>query len=188
MGHLPMNRGFKSMFKIPHQFNRIGAHFPHGFQGDWEDPKNVVRSSNGTPLPLFSDRENHPIRFTEQGKISHEVAQMNHYIIRARESYDLKRGTPSAASFKDRYTDDFFERYNRNGMRDGTAARFKDRFAELHAEALALPDVLRLHHVCCAEYVVALNRNAGTDPEDDPRYQHHLKAAARVATNRNQSE
>lgn len=185
MGHLPMNRSFKSMFKIPHQFNRIGAHFPHGFQGDWTDPKNAVHSANGALLPQFSDRENHPIRFTEMDQINHDVAQMNHYIIRSRESYDLKRGTPSAASFKDRYTDDFYKRYNRNGMRDLTALRFMDRFAQMHAEALALPDVLRLHHICCAEYVIELNKLAGTDPEKDERYQHHLKVAARVASNRN---
>ncbi|MDG0989783.1 MAG: hypothetical protein P8Q57_06545 [Yoonia sp.] len=65
-----------------------------------------------------------------------------------------------------------------------TGMRFKDRFAAMHAEALTLPDVLRLHHICCAEFVVTLCRKAGTDPETDPRYQHHMRVAARVAANR----
>ena len=47
----------------------------------------------------------------------------------------------------------------------------------MHAEALTLPDVLRLHHICCAEFVVTLCRKAGTDPETDPRYQHHMRIA-----------
>jgi hypothetical protein len=69
-------------------------------------------------------------------------------------------------------------------MRDVTATRFNDRFAKIHAEALALPDVLRLHHICCADYVAELNKSAGTDPDNDERYLHHLKVAVRVATNR----
>ena len=70
------------------------------------------------------------------------------------------------------------------GFAVATGMRFKDRFAAMHAEALALPAVLRLHHICCAEFVVTLCRKAGTDPETDPRYQHHMHVAARVAANR----
>ncbi len=186
MSHLPMNRPFKTMLRNASDWNRLGAHFPHGFQGDWAAPENRVVTANGTPLPQFSTPENHPIRFLEQEQITHDVAQLNHYIIRSQESYDHKRDIPSAAGFKERYTDDFYRRYNRNGMRDVTAARFQDRFSAMHAQALELPDVLRLHHICCAEYVVRMNEKQGKDPEADPRYQHHLKVANRVAAMRNQ--
>ena len=187
LGHLPFNRSFKSLLRTPRAFARLGAHFPHGFHGNWSAPDNRVITPNGITLPQFQTAENHPIRFLPQHQISHEVAQLNHYILRSKESYDYKKGSLAAGNLKDRYTDDFFARHNRNGMRDTSALRFMDRFAHVHADALALRDVLRLHHICCAEYVVALNENAGTDPEQDDRYLHHLRVAKRVAANRNMS-
>ena len=184
MGHLPMNRPFKTLLRNPTDWNRLGAHFPHGFRGDWAAHDSRVVTPSGTPLPQFNAPENHPIRFLEKEQIDHETAQMNHYIIRAKESYDHKRDILTAAGFKLRYTDEFYNRYNRNGMRDVTAARFQDRFAAMHAKALELPEVLRLHHICCAEYVVRMAQKRGEDPEADPRYLHHMQVANRVASNR----
>ena len=184
MGHLPFNRSIKSILRNTLEFNRLGAHFPHGFQGDWSAPDNRVVSPSKATLPQFQVRENHPIRLLEQKQIDHEVAQLNHYILRSKESYGHKQGSLAAGNLKDRYTEEFYNRHNRNGMRDVTATRFNDRFAKIHAEALALPDVLRLYHICCADYVAELNKSAGTDPDNDERYLHHLKVAVRVATNR----
>ena len=184
MGHLPFNRSIKSILRNTLEFNRLGAHFPHGFQGDWSAPDNRVVSPSKATLPQFQVRENHPICLLEQKQIDHEVAHLNHYILRSKESYGHKQGSPRAGNLKDRYTEEFYNRHNRNGMRDVTATRFNDRFAKIHAEALALPDVLRLHHICCADYVAELNKSAGTDPDNDERYLHHLKVAVRVATNR----
>lgn len=185
MGHLPINRSFKTMLRNPRDWSRLGAHFPHGFKGDWTAATSRIVTPNGQHLAQFNDPENHPIRFLDQEQIDHETAQLNHYIIRSKESYNHKRDIPTAAGFKIRYTDDFYQRYNKNGMRDVTAARFQDRFAAVHAEALALPEVLRLHHICCAEYVVRMNEKRGDDPEADPRYHHHMKVANRVAAMRN---
>ena len=184
IGHLPTNRSYKAMLSNPLEWKRLGAHFPHGFKGDWAAPESRVVTPNRVLLPQFNTPENHPIRLLEKDQIEHEVAQMNHYIIRAKESYDHKRGIPSAAGFKDRYTDDFFQRYNKNGMRDVTAARFQERFSAIHAEALELPNVLRLHHICCAEYVTRMNEKLGQDPHADPRFHHHMAIAKRVAATR----
>ena len=184
IGHLGFNRSIKTILHKPLAFNRLGAHFPHGFQGDWDDPNNRVVTPSRTTLPQFQVRENHAIRLTEKDQIDHEVAQMNHYILRSRESYDYKKGSPAAGDLKDRYTDEFWNRHNRNGMRDETAMRFKDRFSAVHAQALALPNVLRLHHINCADYVGAMAIKRGDDPLDDHRFLHHLGVAERVAANR----
>tara|TARA_R110002051_G_scaffold292899_1_gene357842 strand:+ start:1971 stop:2981 length:1011 start_codon:yes stop_codon:yes gene_type:complete len=185
MGHLRINRPIKVMLRNPTQWNRLGAHFPHGYRGDWAAQESRVVTPSGTTLPQFNDPANHPIRFLAQDQIDHKTAQMNHYIIRSKESYDHKRGIPSAAGFKDRYTDEFFNRYNRNGMRDLSAAWFQDRFAATHGLALKIPDVARLHHICCAEYVARMARKRGDDPDVDPRYLHHMAIANRVTANRN---
>ena len=183
MGHLMFNRSIKTMLRKPQEYSRLGAHFPHGFQGDWQAPDNRVVTPNRVVLPQFQEAENRAIRFIEQDQIDHSVAQMNHYILRSKESYAYKKGSPAAGNLKDRYTDAFFERHNRNGMRDTTALRFKDRFAQMHAEAMALPEVQRLHHVCCADYVADMAVKRGDDPTADPRFQHHVAVAGRSAKN-----
>ena len=188
MGHLPVNRSIKSMVNNPLEWERLGTHFPHGFRGDWSAPQARVVNPSGKVLAQFNTPENYPIRYIEQDQIDHEVAQMNHYIIRSKESYDHKRDIVTAAGFKIRYTDDFYKRYNRNGMRDTSAIRFQERFAQMHAEALQLPDVLRLHHICCAEYVARMAIKRGEKPEADPRYQHHQKIAMRVAATRGEGQ
>ena len=180
MGHLRFNRSIKTILRKPLEFNRLGAHFPHGFHGDWSAADNRVMTPSGATLPQFQTRENHPIRMTTQDQIDHETAQLNHYILRSRESYEFKKGSPAAGNLKDGYTDEFFDRHNRNGMRDVSALRFLGRFDEVYKSALALPDVLRLHHVCCADYVAAIANKRGDDPDDDPRYAHRRKAAARI--------
>lgn len=188
MDHLPINRSIKSMVRAPLNYNRLGAHFPHGYADDGYAPENRVVDASRRTLPQFADPENHPIRLLEQEQINHTDAQMNHYIIRAKESYDHKRDILTAAGFKVRYTDEFFQRYNRNGMRDVSAYKYADRFAAIHAKALELPDILRLHHICCAEYVIRMNEKRGQDPEADPRYQHHMRVANRVAATRGTSQ
>ncbi|WP_458791811.1 hypothetical protein [Yoonia sp. MH D7] len=62
-------------------------------------------------------------------------------------------------------------------MRDVTALRFKERFSQVHAEAMALPDIQRLHHLFCADYVAAMADKRGDDPTGDPRFQHHIATA-----------
>ncbi len=178
MGHLRINRQFKSLVRSPMDFTRPGAHFPHGLKhGDWSADDNRVLQASGSVLPEFANPAAHPRRFLEQSQIDHSVAQMNHYITRTPDSYALKRGMPCASALNDRYTDAFFEKHNKNGMIDTSAMRFTDAFKAMHAAAMQTPDVKRLHHLCCADYVRALNANARTDPAMDVRLLGHLETA-----------
>ena len=74
----------------------------------------------------------------------------------------FKKGSPTAGNLKDRYTDEFFDHHNRNGIRDLSALRFLERLDEVDKSALALPDVLRLHHVCCTDYLAAIAKCGAT--------------------------
>ncbi|SEW47670.1 Glycosyl transferase family 2 [Cognatiyoonia koreensis] len=177
LSNLLVNRPFKSLYRYPTVFRRMGAHTPHEFSGDWAAPENAWITADGRPLPRFAQADAHPIRFLAQDEISHETAQMNHYVLRSAEHFDMKRGTPSASAFKDRYTDDFFKRRNRNGMVDQSALRFTDQFDAIHAQAMALPDVQRLHHLCGADYVARLAAHQGKDHRSDPRWQFHMESA-----------
>lgn len=113
------------------------------------------------------------------GRQDHSAAQVNHYMVRSAESFGLKKGTLSPVAGKDRYTDSFFDRYNRNEVEDRSALTYSERFDPIHAEAMALSDIAALHHLCCADYVARLAAKAGMTPEDDPRYRHHRDEAER---------
>ena len=46
-----------------------------------------------------------------------------------------------------------------------------------HTEAMALPGVARLHHLCCADLVARLCAHQGRAPQDDPRWHAEIAAA-----------
>ncbi len=175
--HLQINAQFKSMFRNAVQFDRLGAHTPHGFEGVWGVGSNRWIDSAGRELEQFNDPDNHPIRHLRRDQITHETAQMNHYVIRSDESFDLKRGTPSASALKDRYTDTFYKARNRNGQKDITALDHAARFDPVHAAAMDLPGVRRLHHLCCADYVASLCANQNRPHAEDERWQMHMAEA-----------
>lgn len=167
---------FKTMFKHPLRFANYSDHGPYDFDGDWTAPENRIVDTAGRAIERFRSGE-HPIRFTAPGDITHRTAQMNHYIIRSDESFDLKRGTPSASALRDRYTAGFYKRRNRNGHKDLSVDYYAARFDAVHAEAMALPGVRRLHFLCCADYVARLCAHQGVAHEDDPRWQDYMRQA-----------
>lgn len=167
---------FKTMFRDPLRFKAYSDHSPMRFDGDWTSPENrIVDTSKRTIERFLTD--DHPIRFTPPEGITHETAQMNHYVIRSDESFDLKRGTPSASALKNRYTDRFYKARNRNGRKDLSAIAYEKSFDAVYAEARAIPGVARLHHLCCADYVERLCNNQGKPAAQDERWQAHMDAA-----------
>ena len=175
-GGRKVNAFFKMLVREPRRFKRFTDHSPVNFDGDWADPVNRVVDCEFRAIPQFLT-EDHPIRFTTAEQITHATAQMNHYVIRSDESFDLKRGTPSASAFRNRYTDHFYQARNRNGFKDASAEYHKAAFDALYAEALALPGVRRLHHQCCADYVARICASQGREPAEDPRWQTYLTIA-----------
>lgn len=171
-----LNISFKTLFREPLRFRRYGDHAPDRFEGDWGKGRAVFVDGEGRLIERFLTATE-PVRFTDLHDITHRFAQMNHYVLRTPESYGLKKGTPSATAGKNRYTDAYFRARDINTNRDLSALAWRDRFDALHAAAMALPDVRRLHHACCADYVARLCAAAGRSPRDDPRWRHHIAAA-----------
>ncbi|MDJ0827940.1 MAG: glycosyltransferase family 2 protein [Rhodobacter sp.] len=171
------NAWFKSIFRTPLSFGRFGAHGPHRFKGVWGKGGHRWIDTKGRELGNY-DATERPQKATAADRVTHAAAQMNHYVLRSEESFGLKRSTLSAAALRDRYSDDFYALFNRNEVEDQSALAYTERFDAVHAEAMALPGVARLHHLCCADYVARLAAKAGRPPEDDPRHAHHLREAA----------
>ncbi|MFN3846965.1 MAG: glycosyltransferase family 2 protein [Paracoccaceae bacterium] len=170
----------KTIHAHPDWFRRLGEHGPKRLL-----PRPAARWGQAGMRWVNADRHDipewHPdgeyLRRVPMERVSHATAQMNHYMIRSEESFGLKRGSLSAVAGKDRYTDSFFDRYNRNEILDDSALRKAAAFDAVFAQAMALSGVGRLHHLCCADYVVRLAEKAGRNPADDPRHAHHLARA-----------
>ncbi len=177
-----VNRWFKAISRRADLFHRLDAHGPSGYRpdrapGPWGSPGLRWVNSRGVTMPQWQPGGPY-LRQTEAELTTHAAAQMNHYMIRSEESFSLKRGMLSPAAHKDRYTDVFFNRFNRNDVEDLSALRYAAAFDALHAEAMALPGIRKLHHLCCADYVVRLAAVAGRDAASDPRWQQQMDLAA----------
>ena len=110
--------------------------------------------------------------------VDHSVAQINHYMLRSAETYSLKSGTLSPVAAVDRYTDAYWKQADRADETDLSVARSAEAFDAMHAEAMALPGVARLHDLCCADHLRLVAEKAGRRVEDDPRHADFLARAA----------
>jgi len=166
-------RWVKSAFRHAEWFKRLGVHAPAKVLKS--GPVRWV-SASGRDLRGF-DPAGGVFRMTERDEVDQSVAQINHYMMRSEESFALKQGSVSPVTGKDRYGARFVLNFNRNEVEDRSALIHADAFDVIHAQAMALPDVARLHHLCCADYVTRLATRAGARAEDDPRWQHHISLA-----------
>ena len=175
------SRFVKSIFRKPRWFASLAEHGPQGLdlgraRQIWGAPGMVWVNSAGKLIDNW--RPDGPyLRALSAARTTHKVAQINHYMLRSAESYSLKRLTRSPVSLRRRYTKWYFDRANSGDQIDASAFRHADSFADLFAQAMALPDVARLHQLCCADHIRLICEKAGTKPELDPRYQQHLEAA-----------
>lgn len=175
------SRWIKCIHRHADWFMRLGEHGPKRLNmaaagADWGSAGLRWINSAGNTVDQW--RPGAPyLRRLRAGQTTHAAAQINHYMLRSEESFGLKRGTKSAVAGHDRYTDHYHAKYNRNEVEDTCALGRADAFDPVFAQAMALPGVARLHHLCCADYVARLAQRAGRPAEDDARYAWHLRLA-----------
>lgn len=173
----------KSIYRHPDWFARLGEHSPKRLRprrlARWGEDGMIWVNPAGVEVTGWTPADD-SLRILPDDLQGWQVAQINHYMLRSTESFSLKRGTLSPVAGKDRYTDSYHDRAEQNAVEDRSALRHAAAFDALHAAAMALPDVRRLHHLCCADYVRRLAAKAGRAAEDDPRLAHHLGQAERA--------
>jgi hypothetical protein len=180
-----VSRFVKSIFRMPRHFGKLTEHTPckinlNNFGKAWGDPGMVWVNSEGRRLPRWTPLKNH-MTVLPPSHVSHKVAQINHYTLRSAETFSLKAGTLSPVSLSDRYTEKYFNAAEAGTEVDTSALRYADAFEAEYARAMALPDVARLHALCCADHIRAIVEKAGGRAEDDPRYQDFIEQAAKLA-------
>lgn len=171
-------RWFKSIFRRPELFARLRPHGPWPVDlsqrdGVWGSGANRWVNSACETLPDWDPSGLYPQRTRLP---SFEGAQLNHYILRSRESFELKRGVTCANSGNNRYTAEYFDRYNLNEREDTSVYRYRADFDRIHAAAMALPGVHLNHHLCCSDYLERIAAKNGSRATDDPRWHAHMAA------------
>jgi len=178
-----LSRFVKSVFRTPKWFGALGEHGPRKLRlastrRAWGDPGMVWVTAAGDPVPQWQP-DGAYLRALTAAQTSHAVAQINHYMLRSVESFSLKRGTPSPVALTDRYSAGYFAAANHADEIDTSALRHEAEFDALHQQAMALPGVARLHHLCCADHLHLIAERAGRDASLDPRRLAHLEWAER---------
>ncbi|WP_432450714.1 glycosyltransferase family 2 protein [Aliiroseovarius marinus] len=179
------NKCFKVFYREPNLFGTIRSHGPADWlgSGNWNQDIRTFVTSDGQHLETYT-ANNNPPNGTEYERISHGLAQLNHYALQSAEKYGLKRQHLSSAANLVRYTDEFFERFDQNSQEDNSVDTYKQEFDRAYAEIMAVPGVKRLHHLCCADMVARILALKNEDPVWDPRWQHHMETAGTSPSHR----
>lgn len=181
-----LNRTVKTLFNHARWFGAISDHGPRRLNlkraqkasgVTWGTGPLVWVNASGKVLPYWKP-EGELRRTLLAADLDHSVAQMNHYMLRSAETFGMKRGTRSPSAGIDRYTQTYWDRANAVVEEDRSALRYQTAFAALRSLAMALPDVARLHHQCCADYIRLIAEKAGKRAQDDPRHAAFLARAA----------
>lgn len=169
----------KTLYRHPRWFAEMGEHGPRRFKphkAAFGSGEAIWITADSLPVPQWQPDGDY-LRFLPKGKSRHAGAQVNHYMIRSEESFSLKAGTLAPVSLTPRYDAAYRDRAMRADERDASALRQAEHFDALWSEAMALPGVRRLHHLCCADHLTAIAVKAGRDPGADRRIAAHLALA-----------
>lgn len=109
--------------------------------------------------------------------MQHHIAEINHYAARTLEEYSYKKGSPAPADGADRYADNFRKTLDRNEQENLSAVSNGNRFDVEYDRLCQIPGAMRLHHLCCADFVVSMCEKCGDDPATDPRFKFHKDMA-----------
>ena len=152
----------KSLIRQPEPWSHLSNHHPFG-------------NTSATPLRIAfgaglwsEDVAAQAVEFGTYRTVKPRVgtfrfAQINHYITRTADSFDLRRargrGAAQAGKSNARHTDDYFARMSQGSFQDDTISRYADRVAALTAEyltfaplALAVSAGLRQYEAEIARY------------------------------------
>lgn len=114
----------KAIFRTPRRFQRYGIHHPI--------PKDEFADQIHSVLPGGMPASEWKAR-------NFDIAQLNHYALRSRESYQVKKARGRAHHVKHQLDESYWQKFDRNHMRDESIARYasgvRARYAQLMADA-----------------------------------------------------
>lgn len=186
---LPKSRALSGQIKMLHRqprwFQSLGEHGPRGWNlarygRAPDEPEMILVNARGEIVPGWNP-DGPYLRRLPANVVTHDMAQMNHYMLRSAESFSLKAGTNAPVTLSQRYTEAYRKRADASRLPDSSAFRYAEEFTALNAKAMALPGVARLHKLCCADHLRLIAEKLGHRVEDDPRWHAYLAEAEALA-------
>lgn len=132
------HRFFKTLYRNTEKFARMGVHRPF-LHPEAEGIKWVV--PGGVELPSST----HAGALHVRGEFGYDVAQLNHYALRSRDSFLNKQKRGRANHFKGTLKKSYWDKFDQNHVEDRTLADSFDVAVEYKQELL-LDAALRKHH------------------------------------------
>jgi len=152
----PANMRYKSIFRSPLQFEEFASHTPNHFKSDWGGD-NIWITSDGHPIKKVNlAKAEKRVHATAIRRITHEVAQINHYAIKAANCLTERRAKWASSDRAARYDADFIARYNINTESDRSALSREAAFQAQYQPLIQDPELHALHQACCAAYQATL--------------------------------
>lgn len=175
------NSVIKSFVRHPRLYDRLNSHCTSSWRGmgPWGKGGNYWAFSDGRRFDKFHPNK-HPLNAVPDDCKLHRIAEVHHYAIRSHEEFKFKKGRPAASDFADRYTDTFHRTFDRNEVENQNALAYRKRFDTEYNRLRKIPGVMRLHHLCCADYVADICVKRGDDPMTDKRYLFHKDMAKKL--------
>ena len=136
--------GFKTLFR-PGKFNYFGVHRPRFHHVEKVDPESIVWvNGDGQRIGSYILAKGWRSR---PGTVGYSLGQINHYAIKSREDFLLKRlrGTANSKN-KDRIDMGYWGKYDINTQPDATIPT--ERIRPIMDGWLADPDLAALHRAC----------------------------------------
>lgn len=150
-GDDPANMRFKSIFRDPLGFEVFSSHSPAGYRGKWDGPIQWV-TSDGKPIRKMDPTKTERHQSTARRRITHEIAQVNHYAIKAQACLHERRLKWASSDRAGRYDSAFVARYNKNTHEDRSALLREAAFEAHYLPLRADPELAKLEQACIEAY------------------------------------
>ncbi len=151
----------KTLVRNHWHYSAFGPHGPWLYSHNPKTPVHAVTAA-GMRLPDDVFQGDMHIHSIERKFVSWKAAQINHYIVRTRDVFDLKlkRGRAHASrKIPVRHTPEFFNKMNVNHEEDTTISRSGKARAEWLARLMADPVLGRLHAEAVASLKARITAN-----------------------------
>lgn len=151
----PANMRFKSIFRNPTRFASFSSHTPLEFNDTWGD-ENIWITSDGQRLNKINLTSNDRVQSTAMRRITHDVAQVNHYAVKAQNCLTERRAKWQSSNRDYRYNEEFIARYNINTHSDHSALSREADFEAAYRPLIEDPELAALEAACIKAYQAAL--------------------------------
>ncbi len=176
--------GVKTLFR-PFAHMKFGIHRPsiHGARSDPARARALHAQTwvNGSGQPMPDDFTLSGWRSTRP-TLGYDLVEMNHYAVKSREAYLLRRLRGNVNLKQDKYDAAYFALFDRNEEKRATALRHLPEVKRLMAEWLSDPRLARLHEAALTHHAARIDALRGSG-EYDARMA-ELDRAARVPFDR----